>query len=371
MNIGVLTSSRADFGIYLPLLKKLKKDRFFNLSIIAFGTHLSPFHGHTVDQIYESGFHVKYKIESILAGDSANAVSSAMGLTMLKFADFWAQHANEFDLVLCLGDRYEMFAAVAAGIPFGVNYAHFHGGERTLGAIDNIFRHAITLASSFHFVATDKYRSRVEQLTESTKDIYVVGALGLDNLKQIKLLTTDEFKKKFNIDLTLPTILCTVHPETVGASKNKDYACTLIDTFKELSNKYHIVITLPNADTQGTVIREAFLTLPKITEGKVICKENLGTLGYFSCMAHSHFMLGNTSSGIIEAASLQKRVINIGNRQEGRAVSENIIQCPIDKDSIIAAVGKIEKQPIFKGENIYAKGGAVSKIIGVLKNSSI
>lgn len=368
MRVAVLSSSRADFGIYLPLLKELKVDSFFDLSIIAFGTHLSPFHGYTIDQILNSGFEVAYRIESMLAGDSSNAVSTAMGLTTLKFAEFWSNHKNSFDLVLCLGDRYEMFAAVTAGIPYGIRFAHLHGGERTLGAIDNVFRHTITLASAIHFVATNEYAKRVGELTETKSNIHVVGALSLDNINQLNLLSVKDFKIKFNIDLSKPTILTTFHPETVHPHKNENYAKILSDSLTALSGKYQIVITLPNADTEGYKIRKALLGLPQKTDNKVTCVENLGTLGYFSCMKNCSFLLGNTSSGIIEAASFQKWVINLGARQKGRACGSNVLHVGIDKEQITDAVRIIEENSKFEGTNPYDKGGAVDKIIETLKS---
>ncbi|MCW3805806.1 UDP-N-acetylglucosamine 2-epimerase [Plebeiibacterium marinum] len=371
VNIGVLTSSRADYGIYLPLLKKLKEDSFFDLNLIVFGTHLSPYHGNTVDQILDDGFEVKYQIESMQAGDSSNAVSTAMGLTSIKFAEFWGNYQNNFDIVLCLGDRYEMFAAVSAGIPYGIKFAHLHGGEKTLGAIDNVFRHSITLASSTHFVATKEYAKRVAELTESKSNTFVVGALSLDNLKNLPLLSISDFNNKFDIDLGAPTILTTFHPETIEVSKNQEYANILSETFRELSQKFQIVITLPNADTEGYKIRKAFLELPQKTNNRVICVENFGSLGYFSCMKHCSFLLGNTSSGIIEAASFQKRVINLGDRQKGRACGSNVLHIPIDKEEIKKAVSCIQNSHSCDIENPYYQGGVADKIIEVLKMRNI
>lgn len=366
MNIGVLTSSRADYGIYLPLLKALQKNPSFRLRLIVFGTHLSPFHGYTIDQIIADGFKVQDQIECMQAGDSANSVATAMGLTTLKFAEYWNIHKDNFDYVFCLGDRYEMFAAVNAGIPYGIKFAHLHGGERTLGAIDNVFRHSITLASTLHFVSTQESAQRVAELTESTENIHVVGAMSLDNLKNIPLLSVEDFFKKFNINLAIPTILTTFHPETVDATKNKTYASILSDTLRKLSKKYQIVITLPNADTEGSIIRKSFLNLPSITNNKVLCVENLGTQGYFSCMKHCSLLLGNTSSGIIEAASFGKRVINLGDRQKGRTAGENVMHVPIDTENILKAVDQTERQPSFTGKNPYDQGGAVDIIIHTL-----
>ncbi|OFY38953.1 MAG: UDP-N-acetyl-D-glucosamine 2-epimerase, UDP-hydrolysing [Bacteroidetes bacterium GWF2_40_14] len=365
--IAILTSSRADYGIYLPLLKALKEDPFFELRIIAFGTHLSPFHGYTINQIRNDGFEPDYQIESMLAGDSPNAISTAMALTALKFADFWKDHQLDFDLVFCLGDRYEMFAAVTAGIPFNIPFAHLHGGEKTLGAIDNIFRHAITLASKVHFVSCKEYGDRVAELTGSKDNIYYIGALSLDNLNTLTLFSKEEFLLRFSVDLNHPTILVTLHPETVTPEMNGIFVEELATTLLELQ-KYQVIITLPNADTNGSLIRRRLLQLPDQSGNRILCFENLGSKGYFTAMKFCSFLLGNTSSGIIEAASFRKDVINLGYRQEGRKQSQNIYNVPFNKTSIFEIVAKIEKEPDYTGENIYFKGNAAKSICSNLKN---
>ena len=364
--IAILTSSRADYGIYLPLLKALKEDPFFELQIIAFGTHLSPFHGYTIDQIINDGFEVQYQIESMLSGDSPNIISTAMALTSLKFADFWKDHQNDFDLVFCLGDRYEMFAAVIAGIPFNIPFAHLHGGEKTLGAIDNIFRHAITLASKYHFVSCKEHGERVTELTESKENIFDVGALSLDNLNSLPLLSKDEFDSKFGVDLNQPTILVTVHPETVTNEMNQIYVEELANALLALNN-YQVIITLPNADTNGTLIRKRLLQLQEESSNRIYCFENLGSQGYFTAMKFCSFLLGNTSSGIIEAASFGKWVINLGKRQEGRKQSLNCYNVPFNKELIMQTVAKIEDSPDYSGTNIYYKGNAAKNICSILK----
>lgn len=364
--IAILTSSRADYGIYLPLLKALNQDSFFEVKIIAFGTHLSPFHGNTINQILNDGFDVQFRIESMLAGDSPNAISTAIALTTLKFTDFWENHKNDFDLVICLGDRFEMFAAVTAGIPFNISFAHIHGGEKTLGAIDNIFRHAITLASKVHFVSCKQHGERVTELTELKNNIFDIGALSLDNLNSLSLLSKEEFHSKFKVDLNLPTILVTVHPETVSPEMNEIYIEELADTLMEIQ-KFQVLITLPNADTSGSIIRKRLLQLPVESGNRILCFENLGSQGYFSALKFCSFLLGNTSSGIIEAASFGKWVINLGNRQKGRNQSENIFNVPFNKSLIIETVEKIEKNPDYTGENIYYKGNAAKNICSILK----
>jgi len=366
MRIGILTSSRADYGIYLPLLKVIGNDRFFELKIIAFGTHLSPFHGYTLNQIISDGFEVPFQIESMIAGDSSNAISTAMALTSLKFADFWKNHKNDFDLVLCLGDRYEMFAAVVAGIPFGIKYAHLHGGEKTLGAIDDVLRHSITLASKYHFVSCEAHRRRVSKLIESENNIFNVGSLSLDNLNSLSILSKEEFFDRFNVNLNLPTILVTIHPETVSGENNTSHVDEMVNALLKLKN-YQILITLPNADTHGSFIRYRFLQLANESNGRISCHENLGQEGYFSAMKYCDFLLGNTSSGIIEAASFQKWVINLGNRQQGRQQSDNIINAPFICNNIIDAVHKIEKNLIYNGTNVYFKENTAKSICSILK----
>jgi len=365
--IGVLTSSRADYGIYLPLLKSLENNPNFNLKLIVFGTHLSPFHGFTINQIIEDGFKVDYQIESMLAGNSPNAISTAMALTSLKFADFWKYFNQEFDLVFCLGDRYEMFAAVISGIPFGIKYAHLYGGEKTLGAIDHFFRHSISLASKYHFVSCDANAHRVAELIESENNIFNIGSLSLDKLDSYPLLDIAEFKDQFDFDLTKPTILVTVHPETIFPDNNSHNIQELIKALIELDN-YQILITLPNADTNSSVIREKLLKLSDQSNGRIRCYENLGYRGYFTAMKFCSFLLGNTSSGIIEAASFQKMVINLGTRQLGREQSSNVINSPFDHNIILESVKIIENDLIYKGTNIYYKKDVAQKICSILKD---
>ena len=364
--IAILTSSRADYGIYLPLLNALKDDPCFDVKIIAFGTHLSPFYGYTLNQIIKDGFEVPYQIESMLAGDTPNAISTAMALTALKFADFWRDHKYDFDLVFCLGDRYEMFAAVAAGIPFNIPFAHLHGGEKTLGAIDNIFRHAISLASKYHFVSCEAHAKRVSQLIESDKNIFNIGSLSLDNLNTLPILSKEKFYSLFGVDLNQPTILVTVHPETVSPAKNSDNADELAKTLLGLEN-YQVLITLPNADTNGYLIRHRFLQLPDESNQRISCFENLGVQGYFTALKYCAFLLGNTSSGIIEAASFRKWVINLGNRQEGRHQSENTLNIHFKQERILQTISKIEQCPDYPGTNVYFQQNVANNILTILK----
>ena len=366
IRVGVLTSSRADFGIYLPLLKALQKEEAFHLELIVFGTHLSKFHGYTVEQIEREGFKIAKRIESLLLGDTPSAIASAYGLTALKFAEYWQENEQSFDVVFALGDRFEMAAAVAASIPFGIKIAHLHGGETTLGAIDNIYRHSISLASQLHFVGAEFFAKRLNQLLDDEKaSIYNVGSLSLENLKNIDFLSIEAFKNKWQIDLNIKTILVTVHPETVAYQKNLIYCEETIKALDQLANDFQIVITMPNADTAGMVFRKAFEALAQKKKTiKII--ENFGTQSYFTCMKYAKLMVGNTSSGIVEAASFQKYVLNLGDRQKDRLCGENVIHVPFNHDLIVKNTLEYTAK-VYNGENIYFKSNPSEIIIQILK----
>jgi GDP/UDP-N,N'-diacetylbacillosamine 2-epimerase (hydrolysing) len=230
MKVAILTSSRADYSIYLPLLKKMQSDSFFTLEIIAFGTHLSKRHGYTLQSILDNGFPVTHVVETMPEDDSPYSVSNSMGKTMERFSSIWKDHP--YDLVFCLGDRYEMFAAGASAVPFNIRLAHIHGGEQTTGAIDDVFRHALTHMSVLHFTAAEEYKRRVISLKGSAINVYNVGALSIDNLKSIRLLSKEEFRDQFGIDLSIPSILITFHPETVSFEKNILYINELITSLE-------------------------------------------------------------------------------------------------------------------------------------------
>ncbi len=366
MNIGVLTSARADYGIYRPLLTQLKDDPFFKLVIIAFGTHLSEYHDYTLRDIRNDGFDVHYKIQTLTKGDSEEAVSQMMALTATKFSSVWEAENKHLDLVFCLGDRYEMFSAVSAAVPFNIPFAHIHGGETTLGAIDNTFRHCLTLMSDYHFTGHPAYAKRVEAIVGDPKNIYTVGALGLDNLEATDLFTIEAFKNKFEIDLSRPTILFTFHPETKNSDRNETHMQEIIAALENI-NDYQILITGVNTDAHSELIRNTLTDFYKQHSSSVFMVENLGTRAYFSALKYCSFLLGNTSSGIIEAASFGARVINLGDRQKGRIAGLNVVNVPITQEEIITAIQKIKKITTPVAENIYWRGGAACKIIQALK----
>lgn len=366
IRLGILTSSRADFGIYLPLLKVLRKDAAFSFELIVFGTHLSVVHGLTRNAIIENEFTVRYEIASLLVTDDPASISSSFAITALKFSDFWKDHKDDFDLVVCLGDRFEMAAAVFAGVPMGIRFAHIHGGETTLGAIDNVYRHSISLASELHFCAAEPFRKRIEDLCGTQSHAVVVGALSLDNLKEIKLLSHTDFLRKWNIDLGKPFVLLTVHPETVSFERNQEQMTELIKALQLIVSEHNIVVTMPNADTNGSIFRDELRRFQDSYADKVFLIENFGTASYFTCMKHAKLLIGNTSSGIIEAASFGRYVLDLGDRQKGRLTSENVIHIPFRADLIVDKWREYANK-VFTGENIYYRGNASTLIIENIK----
>ena len=374
MKIAVLTSSRADYGFLKPLLTQMYKDDFFQPQIITFGTHQSAFYGNTYQHIENDGFVATKNVDSILINHTPEAIATSMGLTTIKFASIWADFSknkeDKIDLILCLGDRYEMFAAIAASLPFNIPIAHLSGGETTLGAIDDAFRNSLTIMSAIHFTNTQANAQRVKEIKGSDKNVFFVGSLAIDNINTTNLLSIEEFKEKNNIDLSIPTILVSFHPETVNIQKNEYYAQQVAKSLEELSKDFQIIITMPNADTMSNVIREAFV---KIISKKYIIHtvESLGSVGYYSCLQNACFLIGNSSSGIVEAASFGKYVINLGDRQKGREAANNVIHCIIEQEEILNNAFKISKLPTLKKENIYGDGNTTNRICSILKEVSL
>jgi len=363
LKIALLTSSRADYGIYRPLIMELKKDSFFDLHIIAFGTHLSALYGLSIQQIIDDGFEIEHQIDTMPDGDSPLAISAAIGKAATNFSILW--NKESYDLIIALGDRYEMFAACAAAIPYNIPIAHIHGGETTLGAIDDAFRNAITQMAVFHFATTEKYRQRVIEMKGSGLHVYNVGALSVDNLRSLKLFSIDEMRERFGIDLSIPSILITFHPETVAFNKNKEYIYQLISALDQIAG-YQFIITMPNSDTMGNMIRNELIKFVE-KNPNAFAIESFGTVGYLSCMKYCSMMLGNTSSGFVEAAFFPKYVINLGDRQSGRILTPNIYSCTIQKDAIVQAVTRYSEADLPQVINVYGDGFAASKIVSHLK----
>lgn len=361
---AVLTSSRADFGIYLPLLKKLESDEAFDLEIIAFGTHPEEKFGYSLQHILNQGFRIPYTLNTAPHNDSPGAISRSMALVTKLMTDVWEN--SGYEIVFALGDRYEMFAAVASALPFNLRIAHIHGGESTLGAIDNAFRHSITHMSHWHFACAEVYRRKIEELTGSAERTYNTGALGIDSLSVMDFLSINELKTRFGVDFAEPSILITLHPETIGFEDNARNAKQFVRALEQL-NSFQQVITMPNADTSGLLIRNL---LNDYAAGKkhVILIENFGFQAYLSAMKYALLLLGNTSSGFMEASFFPKWVINVGHRQDGRIRTPNIADVGFDHLQIVEAVEHHAFMPVPEFPPVYGKGEAADKIIKILRD---
>lgn len=351
IKIGVLSSSRADYGIYKPLLNKLKIDERFDLEVIAFGMHLQEQHGATINEIEQDNYCCVLKVDGMSTGDNPIDISAGYGNLVIAFSSFW--NKKNYDWVLVLGDRFEMSAAVQAGIPFEIKFAHLHGGETTLGAVDNIYRHQITLASKLHFTAAEEFSERVNQLVDQEDCVFNVGALSLSNIKEIQLPKWSTVCERFQLP-SKPFVLTTFHPETIGLEKNVEYIDVLKDVLSELCKSIHIIITMANADALGKLYRSLAQNLKIKFPENISLVDSFGKENYFSAMKSCSFLLGNTSSGILEAASFQKYVINVGDRQSGRLRNNNVIDVPFNKQQILSYALPLIDNTVFTGENKFS-----------------
>ena len=365
--ISIVTTSRADYGIYKPIINRIIDDANLDVRLLVTGMHLVPEFGSTINNIIDDGYPIGDSIEMLLASDTPEAISTSTGLGVIGFAKSYQNHRP--DLLLVLGDRFEMHAAVLAALPFNIPTAHIHGGEITKGAIDDSLRFSITKLSHIHFVATEEYRQRVIQMGEDPWRVILSGAPGLDNINNIKLLTKQELEKKYNIELEEKPVLVTFHPVTKQYDKTEYYTDELLAALINIGNP--IIFTLPNADTSGRIIINKIKQFVKSNNNAWMI-DNLGTQAYFSFMSISAAMIGNSSSGIIEAPSFRLPVVNIGIRQEGRVKANNVIDVAHDRDSIL----KGYKQTIsleFNNAindliNPYGSGNASEIIVDTLKN---
>jgi len=303
--------------------------------------------------------------------DTPEAIANAYGLLVSNFSQFWGTH--HYDWVLALGDRFEMSAAVQAGIPLQIRFAHLHGGETTLGAIDNIYRHQITLASSMHFVATETFAHRVLAILSQSEKVYCVGALSLDGIKNMELPPWSEVAASLELPEHEPFVLATFHPETVEHEHNKYYSEVAANVLLHLAlaQKQNVVITMPNADSAGSVFRKAFQQIQASLPEKIFLIENFGKARYFAAMKQASILIGNTSSAIVEAASFNKYAVNVGNRQLGRAQSLNIFNVPFDTEGILNCCYDALKLGLYSGDNIYYKPNAAEAIINYLANAKL
>lgn len=365
--ICIVTSSRADYGLLRWIMQEINDDPELILQIIATGMHLSPKFGLTYKVIEEDGFKVDAKIEILSSSDSPVATAESMALALEGTAK--ALSELEPDLVVVLGDRFEIFAATAAALVSKIPVAHLHGGESTVGAFDEAFRHSITKMSHLHFVATEEYRSRVIQLGENPKNVFLVGGLGIDNFKNLPLLSREELQTQLGIEFGVKSLLITFHPVTLDFESPESQMKELLAALSHL-HETTLIFTMPNADTGGN-------ELIKLIEEFVSQNENakmftsLGQLKYLSCISYVDGVVGNSSSGITEVPSFKKGTVNVGDRQLGRIQAASVINCEPTEDDIVRAIEKLYS-PNFKSglaevKNPYGDGGSSARVLKVLK----
>ena len=364
--IGVVTVSRSDYGIYLPVLRKLQADPELRLYLIVAGTHLSPEFGLTVKSIESDGFDIAERVEMLLSSDTPEGVVKSMGLGVIGFAQSYARFRP--DILLVLGDRFEMHAAALAALPFKIPVGHIHGGEITQGAIDDALRHSMTKLSHLHFVATEEYARRIMQMGEEPWRVIVSGAPSLDNLKNVQLLSRKELEALLGFRLDKDPLLVTYHPVTLEYEQTEWQTGELLKALEVFD--LPMIFTFPNADVSGRVILNIIKSFVK-KYARAHLVENLGTQGYFSVMALAAAMVGNSSSGIVEAPSFKLPVVNIGTRQQGRIREKNVLDVGYSHAEIRAAIAKAVSPDFRAGLkdliNPYGAGHAAERIVRKLK----
>ncbi len=364
--IGLVTVNRSDFGIQKELIKSLKKNNKIDFSLIVTGTHFDKKYGNTVDEIKKEKISIQHKFKNNLNKDD----NLNVGRNFSKYIIFFSQifKIKKFDNIIILGDRFEMIAAAIVSRIFNISISHIHGGEITLGAQDEYYRHAISKLSNIHFVSLQEYRTRLIKMGEQPKNIIVSGAPSLENINKKNFLGKEELKKKFNINFKKYNFLLTFHPETLNPKENiKDFKI-ILDTIKTFEN-CQFILTSPAPDVNS-------LKMIKLLNKKhqnINYVKSLGRNGYFSLLKICNGMIGNSSSGIIEAASFGKFVINLGTRQKGRAQSQNVLNCKCNKSQLIKYINKIKKLKTNKKiKNIYYRKNSsqiiTSSIIKFLKS---
>lgn len=333
--ITAVTVGRSDFGIYRPVLRAIQENPDLSLRLIASGMHLAPEFGHTVDAIVDEGFEVTERVEMSLSSDTPEGVAKSIGLGVIGFGQSFAR--SRPDLLLVLGDRFEMYAAAIAALPFRIPMAHIHGGEVTEGAIDDAIRHSITKLSHLHFVSTQAYADRIIRMGEEPWRVVVSGAPSLDNLAGVEVLGLDALGASLGVPLEQPFILATYHPATLEEQSARVQMDEVLAAITE--RDMPVVFTMPNADPGGREVGEMIRAYTE-AHPTAVYVENLGTQAYFSMMANAALMLGNSSSGIIEACSFGLPVVNIGTRQRGRVRGSNVIDIDCEREAIAAGIAQ-------------------------------
>jgi GDP/UDP-N,N'-diacetylbacillosamine 2-epimerase (hydrolysing) len=365
--ICVVTGSRAEYGLLYWLLKEIQATPEFDLQIAATGMHLSPEFGSTYQEIEKDGFTINEKIEMLLSSDTPSAISKSTGLGMIGFAD--AFNKLNPDLLIVLGDRYEILSASTAAMFAKIPIAHIHGGETTQGAFDEAIRHSITKMSWWHFVAADEYKKRVIQLGEDPKRVFNVGGMGVDAIKKTKLLSKKKLMNKTGIKFKNKNLLITYHPATLEKETSQNNFQSLLNVLADLTDVYFI-FTMPNADSDSKIIKEMINEFVRNNLNTSISFTSMGNLNYLSTLQYVDGVLGNSSSGLAEAPTFKIGTINIGDRQKGRLKAKSVIDCKPIKASIKQAIVILYSEDFQKMlktvKNPYGEGDSTEKIMKIL-----
>jgi len=369
LKVCVVTGTRAEYGLLYWLMKEIEKTESLELQIIVTGMHLSPEFGLTYQQIEKDGFKISKKVEMLLSSDTEVGISKSIGLGMIGFTDALADLKS--NILVVLGDRFEILSAVVAAMIGKIPVAHLHGGELTEGAVDEAIRHSITKMSHLHFTATTEYKNRVIQMGEQPHRVFNVGAAGIDNIKKLELLSKEEFEKSINFKLGLKNLLVTFHPATLETATAEIQFENLLSSLGKLDNT-KIIFTKTNADTDGRIINEMIDRFVFENQDSTIAFTSLGQLRYLSALQHIDGVVGNSSSGLLEAPSFLIGTINIGDRQRGRIKADSVIDCDPTVDSITKALERLFSTTFYESlkkiVNPYGNGGTAEKIVTIIKD---
>ena len=365
--ICIITSGRADYGLLRNLIKKVFESKKFKYHLSTTGTHLSAKHGYTLREILKDKVKINSKIKILNYGDSDYGISRSFSLGVVKFSKLFIKYKPDF--ILILGDKFEIFSAAVAATLNKIPIAHIHGGEETMGAIDNVIRHSLTKMSHLHFTSTKIHKKRVIQMGENSKFVHHVGALGLEDIDYFNFKSSSYFQKKYKINFEKKTILVCFHPVTLEPKWEKIYIKKILDALKFFRNM-NIIFTAPNADHGYKDINKEIINFVK---KKNFCYyiKSFGRDDYLSCLKLSNVILGNSSSGIIEAPSLKTLSINLGNRQKGRVKSKSVIDCEIETSKIQKTLKKCLNKGVVNNKNYfynpYFKNNCSKTIVKVLE----
>jgi UDP-hydrolysing UDP-N-acetyl-D-glucosamine 2-epimerase len=365
--IAVVTGSRADYGLNRPVLRAVANAPDLKLRLMVCGTHLSPGYGLTVRRIEQDGFPIADRIEMLGASDTPEGIGESIARGVLGFARAFA--LGRPDLLLLLGDRYEMLAAATAALPFALPIAHIHGGELTEGVIDDAIRHSLTKMSHLHFVSTERYRERVIQMGEQPARVIVTGAPGLDTIEMTQPTGLEKLARRLDMSFDPRPLLVTFHPVTLEYAEVATQTTELLTALAKVERP--ILFTYPNADTSGSIVVAAVDGFVAGHPNARLVKD-LGAADYFGMLAVAAAMVGNSSSGLIEAPSFHLPVVNIGSRQRGRIRARNVIDCEAESDAIVAAIERATS-PSFRAslvglDNPYGDGRAAGRIVAALRS---